>query len=145
MKIEKTGDWDGFSRMLANAAATFKQNVKEATDKSGRLIEGKIVERIQSGQVQPPTGPAFTKWKEDHGFSDTTLVMTASLINAVKYENKAWNEGFVGVNRNAEQKAAVKRGKKIAKAKEKVAKAKAKAKEKRAKAIAKVLAKEGKK
>jgi hypothetical protein len=132
--IEKTGDWDGFAKMLAEAGSKFKANIKKATDTNGRLIEKKIVQRIASGQVAPPTGAKFKAWKEAHGFSGDTLIMTSSLLNAIKYENKAWNEGFVGVNRNAEQKAAVKREKKITKTKEKMAKAKAKAAAKAAKA-----------
>jgi len=98
--IEKTGDWDGFAAILAKASSQFKSNIKKATDTSGRLLEGKIVQRIQSGQVAPPTGAEFRAWKEKHGYSGTTLIMTSDLLNAVKYENKSWAEGFVGVNRN---------------------------------------------
>lgn len=105
--IEKTGDWDGFAAILAKASSQFKSNIKKATDTSGRLLEGKIVQRIQSGQVAPPTGEKFRAWKEAHGFSGDTLIMTSSLLNAIKYENKAWNEGFVGVNRNAQSKDGV--------------------------------------
>jgi hypothetical protein len=99
--IEKTGDWDGFAAILAKASSQFKSNVKDATNTSGRLLEGKIVQRISSGQVMPATSPRFTAWKEAHGYSGTTLIMTSSLINAIKYENKDWAEGFVGVKRSA--------------------------------------------
>ena len=99
--IEKTGDWDGFAAILAKASSQFKSNIKKATDTSGQLLVGKIVERIQSGQVAPPTGAKFRAWKEKHGYSDTTLVMSSDLLNAINYENKDWNEGFVGVKRSA--------------------------------------------
>ena len=65
------------------------------------------MQRISSGQVAPPTGAKFKAWKEAHGFSGDTLIMTSSLLNAIKYENKDWNEGFVGVNRNAQSKDGV--------------------------------------
>jgi len=103
--VEKTGDWDGFAKMLAEAGAKFKQNIQKATNDSGHLLEDKIVDRIKTNAVQPPTGAAFKKWKEAHGYSDTTLVMSHSLMDNVKYDPKDWNEGFVGVNRNAEQKS----------------------------------------
>lgn len=130
--IEKTGDWDGFAKMLAEAGAKFRKNVEAATIKNGRLLEQRIVERIQSNQVQPATSAEFRAVKERHGFSNTTLVMTGSLINAIKFDKKSWAEGFVGVNRNAEQKATVRREKKVTKAKEKMAKKRAKAKAKTA-------------
>lgn len=132
--IEKTGDWDGFAKMLAEAGSKFRKNIEEATNKNGRLLEQRIVERIQSNQVQPPTSAEFRAVKERHGFSNTTLVMTGSLINAIKFDKKSWTEGFVGVNRNAEQKATVRREKKVTKAKIKMAKKRAKDKAKAARA-----------
>ncbi len=98
--IEKTGDWDGFGAILAKAASQFKSNIKKATDASGHLIEGKVVERISAGQVAPPTVDPFKAWKERHGYSGTTLIMTSSLLNSINYENKDWKEGFVGVKRS---------------------------------------------
>ena len=132
--IEKTGDWDGFAKLLAEAGSKFRKNIEEATIKNGRLLEQRMVERIQANQVQPATSEEFRATKERYGFSNTTLVMTGSLINAIKFEKKSWTEGFVGVNRNAESKAGVKRGKKIAKAKTKLAKKRAALKAKLAKA-----------
>jgi hypothetical protein len=101
MSVTKTGDWDGFASMLANASARFKKKVQDATNKAGRLIEAKAVDRIQSNQVTPPTGAVSKAWKEKHGYSDTTLIMSSDMMNAIKYEKKAWNEGFAGINRNA--------------------------------------------
>ena len=132
--IEKTGDWDGFAKMLREAGSKFRKNIEEATIKNGRLLEQRIVERIQSNQVQPATSAEFRAIKEKYGFSNTTLIMTGSLINAIKFDKKSWAEGFVGVNRNAEQKATVRREKKVTKAKEKLAKKRAKAKAKAARA-----------
>ncbi len=105
--ITKTGDWDGFARMLAEAGSKFKANVRTATRNSGRMVEAKIVDRINANEVKPPTSDAFRKWKINHGFSETTLLMSGDLMGAIKYEGKAWNEGFVGVNRNAEGKDGV--------------------------------------
>ena len=102
--IEKTGDWDGFAKMLAEAGAKFRKNVEQATNKNGRLVEGRIVERMQSNQVVPQTSEQFRKWKSEHGYSVTTLVMSGSLMNAIKFDKKSWNAGFVGVNRSAENK-----------------------------------------
>ena len=99
--IEKTGDWEGFGQMLAKAASQFQAKIKTATDINGRLLEQKIVQRITSGQVQPPTGAKFKAWKEKHGYSDTTLMMTTDLMNAIHYENKDWSSGFVGLKRSA--------------------------------------------
>ncbi len=99
--IEKTGDWDGFAKMLAQAGAKFKQNIQDATNQSGRLIQAKVKERINANQVTPPTGEKFREWKEKHGFSTDTLRMSGDLEAAIQYQNKGWNEGFVGVNRNA--------------------------------------------
>lgn len=132
--IEKTGDWDGFAKMIAGAASKFRKNIEAATIKNGRLLEQRIVERIQSNQVQPPTSAEFRAVKERYGFSNTTLVMTGSLINAIKFDKKSWTEGFVGVNRNAEQKASARREKKVTKATEKAAKRRARAKAKAVKA-----------
>ena len=139
--IEKTGDWDGFAKMLREAGSKFRKNIEEATIKNGRLLEQRIVERIQSNQVQPATSAEFRAIKEKYGFSNTTLIMTGSLINAIKFDKKSWTEGFVGVNRNAEQKATARRDKKVTKAKEKLAKKRAKAKAKLAKKRAKAKAK----
>lgn len=102
--IEKTGDWDGFAKMLAEAGAKFQANIQAATNKNGRLIEQRIVERIQSNQVSPPTSAEFREWKAEHGYSVTTLVMSGTLMNAIKYDKRSWNEGFVGVFRNAENR-----------------------------------------
>ena len=102
--IEKTGDWDGFAKMIAGAASKFRKNIEAATNKNGRLIEGRIVERIQSNQVTPATSERFKKWKSEHGYSVTTLIMSGTLINAVKYDKRSWQEGFVGVKRSAENK-----------------------------------------
>lgn len=98
--IEKTGDWEGFEAILAKASSQFKANIKKATDASGRLLEAKIVERISSGQVQPPTIDPFKAWKERHGYSGTTLIMTSSLVSAINYKNEDWSKGFVGVKRS---------------------------------------------
>ena len=103
--IEKTGDWDGFAKMLREAGSKFRKNVESATNKNGRLVEGRIVERIQSNQVQPLTSEPFRKWKSQHGYSVTTLIMSGSLMNAIKYDKRSWPEGFVGVHRNAENKS----------------------------------------
>ena len=102
--IEKTGDWDGFAKMLAEAGAKFQKNVEAATNRNGRLLEGRIVERIQANQVSPATSAAFREWKAKHGYSVTTLVMTSTLMNAVKFDKRSWSEGFVGVYRNAENR-----------------------------------------
>ena len=102
--IEKTGDWDGFAKMLAEAGSKLRSNIQKATNTNGRLIEDRIEARIRSNQVTPATSEKFRKWKEKHGYSNTTLIMGGDLINAVKYDKKGWNEGFVGVNRNAESK-----------------------------------------
>jgi hypothetical protein len=102
--IEKTGDWDGFAAILAKASSQFKSNIKKATDTCGRLLEGKIVDRISAGQVQPPTIDPFKSWKERHGYSGTTLIMTSDLLNAINYENKDWSHGFVGVKRSKVKK-----------------------------------------
>ena len=102
--IEKTGDWDGFAKMLREAGSKFRKNVEAATNKNGRLVEGRIVERIQSNQVTPATSPEFQKWKASHGYSVTTLIMTGSLMNAIKFDKRSWSEGFVGVKRSAEYK-----------------------------------------
>ena len=102
--IEKTGDWDGFAKMLAEAGAKFRKNVEAATNRNGRMVEGRIVERIQSSQVTPATSERFRKWKSEHGFSVTTLIMSGTLINAIKFDKRSWQEGFVGVNRNAQNK-----------------------------------------
>ena len=99
--IEKTGDWDGFAKMLAEAGSKFKANVKKATDNSGQLIKLRVKDRINSGQVTPKTSEKFTKWKTKHGYSTDTLRMTGDLEAAIQYQDIAWNEGFVGVNRNA--------------------------------------------
>jgi hypothetical protein len=99
--IKKTGDWDGFAKMLAEAGSKFKANIKKATHNSGRLIQAKVKDRINANQVAPPTSPEFTAWKSRHSFYTDTLRMTGDLEAAIKYENKNWNEGFVGVNRNA--------------------------------------------
>jgi hypothetical protein len=76
----------------------------KATDDNGRLVEGDIVDRINANQVTPATSEKFRKWKSEHEYSTTTLLMSTDMMNAVKYERKKWNEGFVGVNRNAESK-----------------------------------------
>lgn len=102
--IEKTGNWDAFSKMLADAWAKFRQKIGKATDENGRLVERGIVDRINSNQVTPATSEKFRNWKASHGYSTTTLLMSTDLMNAVKYDRKNWNEGFVGVNRNAESK-----------------------------------------
>ena len=103
--IEKTGNWDAFAKMLNEAGAKFKANVKQATNTNGRLLERTIVDMLQNDQVTPKTSEAFRNWKEEHGYSNQTLKMSGDMLNAVKYDAKSWNEGFVGVNRNAEGKA----------------------------------------
>lgn len=102
--IEKTGDWDGFAKLLAEAGSKFRKNIGKATDDNGRLVEGGIVDRINANQVTPATSDEFRKWKADHGYSTTTLLMSTDMMNAVKYERKSFSQGFVGVNRNAESK-----------------------------------------
>lgn len=101
MSVEKTGDWAKFEAMLARAGREFKANVQKATNDNGNMLQNAIRNRISAGQVQPATGEKHRRWKERHGFSTTTLLQTGSLVNAIKYDRKGWNEGFVGVNRNA--------------------------------------------
>ena len=99
--IEKTGDWDGFAKLLAEAGSKFKANIQNATNQSGELIKAKVKDRINANQVTPATSAKFTAWKEKHGFSTDTLRMTGDLEAAIQYQSKDWNAGFVGVNRNA--------------------------------------------
>jgi hypothetical protein len=94
--IEKTGDWDGFAKMLAEAGSKFKANVKDATNKTGQMIKKRAKDRINSGQVQPKTSEKFTAWKAKHGYSTDTLRMAGDLEAAIEYQDIAWNEGFVG-------------------------------------------------
>lgn len=104
--VTKTGDWDGFAKMLAEAGTKFKQNVAKATIDNCHLVKNAITSRIESNQVKPETGKPFKRWKEKHGFpSGNTLIMTSSLLNSITHEIRAWNEGYVGVNRNVEGKS----------------------------------------
>jgi hypothetical protein len=87
--------------MLAEAGSKFKANVKDATNKTGQMMKKRAKDRINSGQVQPKTSEKFTAWKAKHGYSTDTLRMAGDLEAAIEYQDIAWNEGFVGVNRNA--------------------------------------------
>jgi hypothetical protein len=91
-------------QLFAQSYSKLKREVQQATHQNGRDIQGAIVQRIAGNQVVPATGARFREWKAKHGYSTHTLIMTGSLVAAVKYEKKNWREGFVGVNRNAQGK-----------------------------------------
>jgi phage gpG-like protein len=96
----KIGDWNRVEKMLASFGSRFQQNIQQATDRSGRILEAAMVSRIEQQKLSPPLKPKYKRWKIGKGYSEQILVMTGTLMQNIRYHRHNWSSGFVGVLRN---------------------------------------------
>jgi len=98
--FQKTGDWKKIERMLSGLGDRFKSQVKKATDKNGKLLEGAIVKRIEDQKMSgPELSPAYLAAKVRQGYSEKKLIRTGTLMGNIRYQSVNWDQGVVTVLR----------------------------------------------
>lgn len=99
--VELTGNWNGVERMLSQFGQRFKRNIREATDKNGELLAGKMQQHFWSQDLGwRSLRPAYLAHKIRKGGSEQVLVWHGDLGGSIKYYRRSWEEGFVGILRN---------------------------------------------
>jgi hypothetical protein len=98
--VTKEGAWAEVAAMLAGVGEKFRQEVQQATDQSGALMEAEMVGRISRQELSPPLSPKYLARKIKRGLSEQILIATGTLMQNIRYHRKDWSGGFVGILRN---------------------------------------------
>ncbi|MEW6352385.1 MAG: hypothetical protein AB1646_25310 [Thermodesulfobacteriota bacterium] len=97
-----TGDWDKLIRQLGQAGERLKAEAQKATNENGRLLEETMVGHFEAQDLGwVPLKPDYLAWKLREGLSEETLFATTTLLQNIRYHERSWHEGFVGVLRGA--------------------------------------------
>jgi len=101
MRSPLRGDWDGLIRKLQNLPKRMQEELRKAVQEAAFTVEAVAVGHLKNQDLGwEPLTERYLRWKKRRGYSEKTLIRTATYFRAIAVEEQADGLGaFVGVKR----------------------------------------------